>query len=162
MERIEDRIGSLTGAEDYTANYTNANCVHPESQNPQPGEEIIKGTLQWKRIEPGRWLLANSTNPDVMGWTWIWQIAPTADGEGTRLVNRIRIQPMTGRNNPAASFFVGNGACIMEQRMMHGIKAHAEGWIEPPYQEAVEMGCCSLPFSSPSAPKQCSSSFETV
>ena len=42
-------------------------------------------------------------------------------------------------DNPIASFFVGNGAFIMEQRMMHGIKAHAEGWSEPPYQEAVEI-----------------------
>jgi ABC-type multidrug transport system fused ATPase/permease subunit len=27
----------------------------------------------------------------------------------------------------------------MEQRMMNGIKAHAEGWTEPPYQETVEI-----------------------
>jgi hypothetical protein len=136
---IEDRIGSLTGTAGYTANYTNANRVHPEWQNPQPGEQIIQGTLHWERIEPGRWLLANSTNPDVMGWSWLWQITPAADGQGTRLVNRIRIQPMTGGESVIASFFVGNGAFIMEQRMMHGIKAHAEGWVEPPYQEAVEI-----------------------
>jgi len=136
---IEDRVGALTGAADYAVNYTNANAIHPEWQNPQPGEEIIQGTLKWERFEPGRWLLASSATPDVMGWTWLWQIAPTADGKGTRLVNRIRIQPMGVGDNPVVSFFVGNGAFIMEQRMMHGIKAHAEGWIEPPYQEAVEI-----------------------
>jgi len=136
---IEDRVGALTGAADYAVNYTNANAIHPEWQNPQPGEAIIQGTLKWEGFAPGSWLLASSTNPDVMGWTWLWQIAPTADGKGTRLVNRIRIQPMGVGDNPVVSFFVGNGAFIMEQRMMHGIKAHAEGWIEPPYQEAVEI-----------------------
>ncbi len=136
---IEDRVGSLTGASDYTVNYTNANHIHPEWQNPKPGDVIIQGTLNWEHIEPGHWLLANSTNPDVMGWTWVWQIAPTVDGQGTRLVNRFRIQPMTGGDSPIASFFIGNGAFIMEQRMMNGIKAHAEGWVEPQYQEAVEI-----------------------
>jgi hypothetical protein len=48
------------------------------------------------------------------------------------------IQAMEGGDNPIVSFFIGNGAFIMEQRMMNGIKAHAEGWVEPPYQEAVE------------------------
>ncbi|WP_423224964.1 hypothetical protein [Candidatus Amarolinea aalborgensis] len=136
---IEDRIGALTGAADYAVNYTNANAIHPEWQNPQPGEEIIQGTLKWEGFAPGRWLLASSANPNVMGWTWLWQIAPTADGRATRLVNRIRIQPMGVGDNPVVSFFIGNGAFIMEQRMMHGIKAHAEGWVEPRYQEAVEI-----------------------
>ena len=58
---------------------------------------------------------------------------------GVWLVNRIRIQPMGVGDNPVVSFFVGNGAFIMEQRMMNGIKTHAEGWVEPPYQEAVEI-----------------------
>lgn len=137
---IEDRVGALSGAADYAVNYTNANAIHPEWQDPQPGEEIIQGTLKWEGFEPGRSLLASATNPDVMGWTWLWQIAPTAGGQGTRLVNRIRIQPVGAGDNPIVSFFVGNGAFIMEQRMMHGIKAHAEGWVEPRYQEAVEIG----------------------
>ena len=46
---------------------------------------------------------------------------------------------MTGGDNPIMAFFIGNGAFIMEQRMMNGIKARAEGWTEPPYQEPVEM-----------------------
>ena len=136
---IEDRVGALTGGTDYTVNYTNANEIHPEWQNPQPGEQIIQGLLKWERLEPGKWLLANSVNPDAMGWTWLWQIAPTADGKGTRLINRIGIQAMAGADNPIMSFFIGNGAFIMEQRMMNGIKAHAEGWTEPPYQETVEI-----------------------
>jgi hypothetical protein len=135
---IEDRVGKLIGAADYTVNYTNANTIHPEWQNPQPGDVIIQGILQWERIEPGRWLLATSTDPKAMGWTWVWHIAPTADGQGTRLVNRIRIQA-PGPANPIVNFFIGNGAFIMEQRMMDGIKAHAEGWVEPPYQETVEI-----------------------
>ena len=32
---IEDRVGALTGGADYTVNYTNANEIHPEWQNPQ-------------------------------------------------------------------------------------------------------------------------------
>lgn len=137
---IEDRVGALTGGADYTVNYTNANVIHPAWQNPRTGDEIIQGLLKWERIEPGRWLLANATNPTAMGWTWYWQITPTTDGQGTRLVNRIRIQPPPGADNPIATFFIGNGAFIMEQRMMNGIKAHAEGWVEPPYQEALEIG----------------------
>lgn len=136
---IEDRVGAITGGTNYTVNYNNANEIHPEWQNPQPGEEIIQGLLKWDRFEPGKWLLATATTPDVMGWTWLWQVAPTADGEGTRLVNRIGIQPMTGGDNPIMGFFIGNGAFIMEQRMMNGIKARAEGWTEPPNQELVEM-----------------------
>jgi hypothetical protein len=135
---IEDRVGALTGGTDYTVDYTNANHIHPEWQNPQAGEEIIQGMLKWERIEPPNWLLANSTVPDVMGWTWLWQITPAAGGQATRLVNRIRIQT-NGPANPIVSFFVGNGAFIMEQRMMNGIKAHAEGWVEPAYQEALEI-----------------------
>ncbi len=136
---IEDRVGAITGGADYTVNYTNANEIHPEWQNPQAGEQIIQSLLKWERFEPGKWLLATAVSPDVMGWTWLWQIAPTADGKGTRLVNRIGIQPMTGGDNPVMAFFIGNGAFIMEQRMMNGIKARAEGWAEPPYQEPVEM-----------------------
>ncbi len=136
---IEDRVGALTGGTNYTVNYTNANAIRPQWQNPQPGEQIIQGLLKWDRIEPGKWLLASSTNPDVMGWTWVWQISPSADGKSTRLVNRIGIQAMTGGDNPLITFFIGNGAFIMEQRMMNGIKAHAEGWTEPPYQEALEV-----------------------
>ncbi len=137
---IEDRVGAITGGSDYKVDYTNANTIRPEWQNPQPGDEIIQGLLKWDRIETGRWLLASSTNPEVMGWTWLWQIAPTADGQRTRLVNRIGIQVMSGIDNPVMSFFIGNGAFIMEQRMMNGLKARAEGWTEPPYQEAVEVG----------------------
>lgn len=136
---IEDRVGALTGGTDYTVNYTNANEIHPEWQNPQPGEQIIQGLLKWDSLEPGKWLLASSVDPKVMGWTWVWQVAPSADGKGTRLVNRIGIQAMAGGDNPIMSFFIGNGAFIMEQRMMNGIKARAEGWAEPPYQETLEM-----------------------
>jgi hypothetical protein len=136
---IEDRVGSITGGTNYTVNYTNANTIHPEWQDPQPGEQIIQGLLKWDLFEPGKWLLASSTNPDVMGWTWLWQITPASDSKATRLVNRIGIQAMTGGDNPIMTFFIGNGAFIMEQRMMNGIKARAEGWAEPPYQEAVEM-----------------------
>jgi hypothetical protein len=136
---IEDRVGSLTGGAGYTVNYTNANRIYPEWQNPQRGDPIIQGLLAWEQIEPGRALLASSMTPDVMGWTWAWQIAPTTDGRGTRLLNRIAIQAMAGVDNPIMSFFIGNGAFIMEQRMMNGIKAHAEGWVEPAYQEAIEI-----------------------
>ncbi|MGE5601626.1 MAG: hypothetical protein ACM30E_01165, partial [Nitrososphaerales archaeon] len=135
---IEDRVGAMTGS-NYAVNYSNANTIHPEWQNPQPGDQIIQGLLKWDRFESGKWLLASSTVPDVMGWTWLWQITPAADGKGTRLINRIGIQAMAGGDNPVMSFFIGNGAFIMEQRMMNGIKAHAEGWVEPPYQEAVEI-----------------------
>ncbi len=136
---IEDRVGQMTGNAGYSVDYTNANTIRPEWQDPQPGEQIIQGQLKWEGFEPGKWLLANSVDPNVMGWTWVWHIAPTADGKATRLVNRMGIQAMAGGDNPVMTFFIGNGAFIMEQRMMNGIKAHAEGWTEPPYQETVEM-----------------------
>lgn len=135
---IEDRVGKMTGT-DYAVDYTNANTIRSEWQSPEPGDQIIQGQLKWERFEPGKSLLANSVDPNVMGWTWVWQIEPAADGKATRLINRIAIQAMAGIDNPVLTFFIGNGAFIMEQRMMNGIKARAEGWTEPSYQEIVEM-----------------------
>jgi hypothetical protein len=46
---IENQVGKLTGASDYNVIYTNANEIHPEWQDPQPGRT---GTIFTGRVYP--------------------------------------------------------------------------------------------------------------
>ncbi len=142
---IEDRVGSLMGDASYAVDYTNANTIVPAWQDPQPGESMISGILKIAAAQPGEWLLADSVIPEVFGWTWVWQIQPTRDGQATRLVNRTRIQA-AGPDNPVMNVMMGLGGFIMNQRTMQGIKARAEGWVEPGYRELAEivLWCATL------------------
>lgn len=134
---IEDRVGSLTGAADYKVDYTNANAINPAWQNPQPGDQMIQGLLKVSEVRTGDYLLAESVIPESFGWTWVFKLEDAGEGR-TRLINRARING-TAAPNPLLNVMLGLGGSIMNRRMMNGLKAHPEGWIEPPYMEGLEM-----------------------
>lgn len=137
---IENQVGALTGASDYTVVYRNANTIVPAWQSPQPGDPLIQGTLEVAAVEPGVWLLGDAVSPEVMGWIWLWHLAPADDGARTRLIVRFGIKPAAGMENPAVGFLMDVGGFVMEQRMLHGLKLRAEGWREPAWHEGAEIG----------------------
>jgi hypothetical protein len=134
---IEDRVGALTGSADYKVNYTNANAINPAWQNPQPGDQMIQGLLNVSEVKPGEYLLAESAIPDQFGWTWLFQVEDAGAGQ-TRLINRARISG-SAAPNPVLNVTLGLGGSIMNRRMMNGLEAHPEGWVEPSYMEGLEM-----------------------
>ncbi len=137
---IENQFASLMGGETYGIRYVNADRIHPEWQNPQPGEEIIKGGLKIREVKTGEYLLAEATDPESMGWVWVWSISPLDGGERTRMVIRTRIQPPPeAQGNPVVGFFMDVGGFVMEQNMIQGIQLRAEGGSEPAYIEALEI-----------------------
>jgi hypothetical protein len=136
---IENRLSALTGAADYQVVYHNANQIVPAWQQPQPGNELIAGVLTVREVRPGVWLLAESIDPSTFGWTWLWQLVPLDNGTRTRLVVRMAIQLPPGPQSPAG-LLMDLGGFVMEQRMLHGIKLRAEGWREPAWNEAAEIG----------------------
>ncbi len=137
---IENQFVGLIGGEGYDIQYVNADRIHPEWQNPQPGEEIIKGGLQIREVKTGEYLLAEANDPDAMGWVWVWSLSPLDGGERTRMVIRTRIQPPPeAAGNPVVGFFMDAGGFVMEQNMMQGIKLRAEGGSEPAYIEILEI-----------------------
>jgi hypothetical protein len=137
---IENRVGSLTGAEGYDIVYTNANEIHPEWQDPQPGEQIIQGLLKIREAEAGRYLLAESMVPSTFMWVWCWYVEPSDGGEGTRLLSRFAIDvPESAAANPVMDFMLNVGGFVMHQNMMHSIKLRAEGGSEPAWIESVEI-----------------------
>ena len=118
--------------------YHNADRILPEFHNPQPGDVMIGGALKVREVKPGQYLLADSSVPD-MGWTWLWLISPTGGGK-TRLVVRTRIQPPAGpASNPVVGLVMDAGGFVMENRMMQGLKARAEGYVEPAYAMGLEI-----------------------
>ncbi len=139
---IENLIVKATTDASYGVVYRNANRIVPEWQDPQPGLEIIKDAVQIKEIQPGKWMLAQSTMPDMMNWVWVWQVLPANRGQQTRLLIRMRIEIPgdAGAGNPVIGLFMDAGGFVMERGMMLGIKERAEGRIEPPYLEVLEIG----------------------
>jgi hypothetical protein len=137
---IENRVGALTGAEDYHAVYTNANEIHPEWQNPQPGEPLIQGSIKVRQVEPGQYLLAESIEPSPFLWIWCWYVEPATGDTATRLLSRFAIEvPETMTANPVMDFMLNAGGFVMHQNMMQSIKLRAEGRTEPAWIEAVEI-----------------------
>jgi hypothetical protein len=136
---IEDRVGAITGASDYTVDYENANQIVAEWQNPAPGDVLIQGSLKVREVQPGQYLLLDSIDPKSMQWTWLWQLYPINSGEQTRLIVRCLIQVPEGTVNPVATAMMNVGGFVMQQRMLQGIKLRAEGGVEPPYIEALEI-----------------------
>ena len=136
---IEDRVGALMGASDYTVNYENADRLHPEWQTPQAGDVIIQGSLKIRAVQPGRYLLADSINPDAMQWVWLWWLEPQAGGTRTRLIVRFRIQLPTAEDNPVMTGVMTAGGFVMQQRMLHGLQLRAEGGQEPAWIETAEI-----------------------
>ncbi len=115
--------------------YHNANRILPEFQNPKPGDSLIKDGLDVSEVHPGQWMLGNSTYE--IGWTWLWSITPTGNGD-TRLVVRIRIKPPASMgSNAVVEFFMKGGAFIMEEGMIKGIRLRAEGGMEPAWVEPM-------------------------
>jgi hypothetical protein len=125
---IENQVGALTGANGYEVVYTNANQIHPEWQNPQPGESIIQGTLKIREVESGRYLLADSILPSPFTWVWCWYVEPMDGGAGTRLISRFAIEvPATAGGNAVMDFVLNVGGFVMHQNMLQSIKLRAEG-----------------------------------
>ena len=63
--------------------------------------------------------------PDELANVWQWVLRPAASGHGTRLVVRQRY--CYPRRQAALWHFVEAVSFVMEHRMLHGIKARAEG-----------------------------------
>ena len=136
---IENRVGALTGASDYAVVYRNADQIVPAWQQPAPGDSLIQGTLKIRAVQPGAWLLAEATQPEIFGWTWLWQLEPIDGGARTRMINRMRIQLPNEAANPVASFLMDIGGFVMQQRMLQGIRLRAEGGVEPWWMERAEI-----------------------
>jgi hypothetical protein len=138
---IENQVGALTGAEGYKVVYTNADVVHPEWQDPQPGEPIIQELLKIRETEPGRYLLAESIQPSPFMWIWCWYVEPVEGGAATRLLSRFSIEvPADAAGNPVMDFMLNAGGFVMHQNMMQSIKLRAEGHSEPAWIESLEIG----------------------
>ena len=137
---IENRVGSLTGAAEYQAVYRNANQIVPAWQGPKPGDALIQGVLNVRAVQPGALLLADSVDPETFGWSWLWYLAPLDGGARTRLIVRLAIQLPAASQSQVAGSVMDLGGFVMEQRMIHGLKLRAEGWREPAWSEAAEIG----------------------
>jgi hypothetical protein len=64
----------------------------------------------------------------------------------TRLLVRVRIEPSPDQENPIMTWFLDVGGFVMERRMLKGLKDRAEGRIEPPYIETVEIVVWAVAF----------------
>lgn len=135
---IENQVGALTGAAEYNVVYVNADRIHPEWQNPQPGDSMIQSVLKVRAVEPGQYLLADSLDPAIMNWVWLWHLQPAADSQQSRLIVRMGIAT-AGPPNPVMGFMMDIGGFVMEQNMLQGIKTRAEGGSEPSWIEPVEI-----------------------
>jgi hypothetical protein len=118
--------------------YHNADRIVPEWQNPRPGLAIIGGSLPMKLslVEPGKWMLASSSGE--MGWSWVWYLEPI-NANQTRLLVRMKLQPAGMTSSPGLDTAIGLGAFVMEQGMLQGIQARAEGNVPPAYSEGLEI-----------------------
>lgn len=124
--------------------YQNADVIHPTWQNPQPGTQLIGGAMEVYQVEPGRWLLGNSTNE--IGWTWLWYLESISEKQ-THLIIRTRIQPPTDMGeNAVLGFFMDAGGLVMAKNMLQGIQVRAEGGFEPVWIEGLEIAVWLICF----------------
>lgn len=143
IERAMMRAFGFSAAE-ANVYYQNASTIHPEWQNPPLQQGMIVDYVAIRKYEPERYLLASATEKFAgMGWTWLWHISPTADGQ-TRLVIHLRTQPPAAEEpNPVMDAVVGTvvdlGGFVMEKNMIDGIKLRAEGGSEPAWTETAEI-----------------------
>jgi hypothetical protein len=118
--------------------YINADHIIEEFQNPPIGQEMIGGMLSIQSYEKEHYLLASS-EIDELGWTWLWFLSPTEDGQ-TRLVVRMNIEPEKSLSIPAPAMWIMDaGGFVMEQNMLQGIKLRAEGGREFRFIEVIEI-----------------------
>jgi hypothetical protein len=117
--------------------YHNAERVVPEWQDPKPGDVLIGGPdpMRVFEVEPGERLVAYQEG--AFQWLWGWHLQPL-DQDQTRLLVRMQIQIGDGASNPVMDAVLGLGGFTMEQAMLQGIKARAEGDVPPPYSEPLE------------------------
>lgn len=118
--------------------YHNADRIVQEWQNPKPGDELIGGFLPMKvqQVVPGKQMLAY-LNGDLQ-WMWGWYLEPI-NADQTRLLVRMKIATPPGMDNPIGSAAIGLGAFVMENAMLQGIQARAEGNIPPASSETMEI-----------------------
>jgi hypothetical protein len=129
--------------------YVNADRIIPELQNPRVGDQLIGGGMQnVYALEEGRWLLGSAAPEFPMGWTWIWALFPEGE-KRTRLISRFRIQPPAELSaNAAAGFVMNAGSFVMARKMMQGIKDRAEGRIEAPCVQPLEIVLWLVTFAA--------------
>jgi hypothetical protein len=118
--------------------YHNADRIVPEWQNTKPGDELIGGALPMRvqEVVPGEYMLGYMETPFT--WVWGWHVEPL-DANQTRLLVRMKIAAPQGMDNPILSTFIGLGGFVMENAMLQGIQARAEGSIPPSYSEPLEI-----------------------
>lgn len=120
--------------------YHNAERIHPEWQNPAPGEGMIADIVALHDFKAGSYVTAKDT-PKLGGmtWVWTWMVTPV-DGQHSRLVNRFRIQtPASMALPPILVDAIDLGGFVMEQNMMQGIAQRAEGRGELSFTEPLEI-----------------------
>ena len=120
--------------------YRNAGRILPELQHPAPGTSMIAGVLRMREIVPDKHLLAAFDLPEVQ-MSWVWALFPR-DAQTTRLVVRLRGRAelrAPGILKSVGSFFINYGGFVMERKMMQGIKDRAEGRVEPPWYQGLEI-----------------------
>lgn len=119
--------------------YINADRILPEYQDPQPGDRLIDVMFVVREVEPGQWLLGEATEElGGVGWTWLWWVEPHGANQ-TRFIVRGHIQPPEGMGNPALTWLIDAGSFVMGRRMMEGLALRAEGHMEPPAVEVLEI-----------------------
>ncbi len=117
--------------------YINANEIHPEWQNPVPGEGMILDLFKFKEYEPGRYLMA--AIDDQYGLSWVWWLVPQGTDQ-TRLIVRMKIQTPQEFQNPVLTAVMDAGGFVMEKGMLDGIKLRAEGGCKAGWVEYLEIG----------------------
>ena len=132
---IENLFGAIAGGGDGVV-YVNAERIHAEWQDPQPGEEIIEGMLAIREVEQGKYLLAESIMPEMMEWVWLWYVQPIDEQQTSLIVRQAVGSPDEMADSPVMGIIIDLGGFVMENNMLQGIKTRAEGgkelsWIEP-------------------------------
>lgn len=125
--------------------YHNADRIVPEWQNPEPGTVMIQGAMAVKALEPGKWYLGASTNE--MGWSWLWFLEPLNENQ-TRLIVRSHIKPAGAMSDNTVGTVLNLGGFVMEQAMLQGLKARAEGATPLPFYEPLEIVLWLIPLGA--------------
>jgi hypothetical protein len=114
---------------------TNQDQLLPEFQTVEVGQALDRnGTMVVQAVDPGRSLvLGPPASVEELRATWAFALYPF-DAHSTRLVTRVRSDwdySQMLRSTPVFAWpvylLIEPGAFIMEYRMFHEIKRHAEG-----------------------------------
>lgn len=121
--------------------YNNADRIHAEWQNPPARQGIIGDWVVIREFKPVQYMLSEATEAmGGLGWTWLWRITPTGDGQTRLLIHmRIQVPPEMNTGGEALKVFMNLGGFIMERNMMTGLKTRAEGGGEVSFIEPLEI-----------------------